>query len=163
MWSKQILHLGKQFNLMICLQNVLKTSLQDVLKTPWRCLEDVFARRLRDVLKRNLKTSWRCLEDALKTSLKHLENVSKVSWRRFCETSEIILKKEQKTTKQGKQWLIKISFYLGRQYCKNFKGWEITKTLDNKQKVYVRQFYGFEIALEYKRKTLSSIWKKVLF
>ena len=38
---------------------VLKISLQDVLKTSWRCLEDVFARRLEDVL----KTSWRRLED----------------------------------------------------------------------------------------------------
>ena len=34
-----------------------------VFKTSWRCLQDVFARRLEDVL----KTSWRCLEDALKT------------------------------------------------------------------------------------------------
>ena len=38
---------------------VLKISLQDVLKTSWRCLEEVFARRLEDVL----KTSWRHLED----------------------------------------------------------------------------------------------------
>ena len=44
---------------MIRLENVLKISLQDVLKTSWRCLEDVFARRLEDVL----KTSWRRLED----------------------------------------------------------------------------------------------------
>ena len=36
---------------MIRLENILKTSLQDVLKTSWRCLEDVFARRLQDVLK----------------------------------------------------------------------------------------------------------------
>ena len=42
-----------------------------VLKTSWRCLEDVFARRLEDVLKtswRRLgKTSWKRLEDVLKT------------------------------------------------------------------------------------------------
>ena len=71
---------------MIRLENVLKTSLQDVLKmswarlqnalktswryleevnilkTSWRCLEDVFARRLEGIL----KMSWRCLEDVLK-------------------------------------------------------------------------------------------------
>ena len=67
---------------MIHLENVLKISLQDVLKmswrrlqnvlkTSWRCLEDVFARRLEDVLKtswRHLgKTSWKRLEDVLKT------------------------------------------------------------------------------------------------
>ena len=40
---------------MIRLENVLKISFQDVLKTSWRCLEDVFARRLENVL----KTSWR--------------------------------------------------------------------------------------------------------
>ena len=37
-----------------------------VFKTSWRCLQDVFARRLEDVLKtswrRLSKTSWRCLE-----------------------------------------------------------------------------------------------------
>ena len=50
-----------------------------VLKTSWRCLEDVFARRLEDVLKtswRHLgKTSWRRLEDVLKTSWRRLEDV----------------------------------------------------------------------------------------
>ena len=54
-WPRQILDLGKQFNLMIRLENVLKISLQDVLKMSWRRLEDVF------------KTSWRRLEDVLKT------------------------------------------------------------------------------------------------
>ena len=64
---------------MIRLENILKISLQDVLKTSWRCLEDVFARRLEDVLKtswRHLgKTSWRRLEDVLKTSWRRLEDV----------------------------------------------------------------------------------------
>ena len=64
---------------MIRLENVLKISLQDVLKTSWRCLEDVF----QDVL----KTFWRRLEDVLKTSWKRLEDVLKMSWRRFCKTS----------------------------------------------------------------------------
>ena len=35
-----MLELGKQFNLMIRLQNVLQTSLQDLLKMPLRRLED---------------------------------------------------------------------------------------------------------------------------
>ena len=35
-----MLELGKQFNLMIRLQNVLQTSLHDVLKMPLRRLED---------------------------------------------------------------------------------------------------------------------------
>ena len=39
---------------MVCLENVLKISLQVFLKTFWRRLEDV------------LKTSWRRLEDVLK-------------------------------------------------------------------------------------------------
>ena len=62
-WSTQILELGKQFNLMIHLQNILKASLQDVLKMSWRR----FCRRLEDVLKTSWrrfgKMSWRCLED----------------------------------------------------------------------------------------------------
>ena len=92
--------------LKISLQDVLKMSwrrLQNVLKTSWRCLEDVFARRLEDVL----KTSWRRLEDVLKTSwrrlediwprriywswLRRLEDVFKASWRRLLKmkTKEI--------------------------------------------------------------------------
>ena len=47
-----------------------------VFKTSWRCLQDVFARRLEDVL----KTSWRCLEEVLKTSWRRLEDVF---WRRM--------------------------------------------------------------------------------
>ena len=71
LWPRQILDLGKQFNLMIRLENILKISFQDVLKMSWRCLEDVFERRLEDVL----KPSWRCLENVLKTSSERLENV----------------------------------------------------------------------------------------
>ena len=54
---------------------VLKKSwwrLQNLLKTSWRCLEDIFAR---------------CLEDVLKTSWKRLEDILKMSWRRFCKAS----------------------------------------------------------------------------
>ena len=65
----------------------------------WRCLEDVFARRLEDVLKtfwrhlgmlswrrleNVLKTSWRCLEDVF---ARRLEDVLKMSWRHLGKTS----------------------------------------------------------------------------
>ena len=53
------------------LENVLKISLQDVLKMSWRHLEDVF------------KTSRRPFEDALKRSWRYLEEVLKTSWRRL--------------------------------------------------------------------------------
>ena len=67
-WPRQILDLEKQLNQMIRLENVLKTSLQDVLKMSSKSLEDV------------LKTSWRCLEDLLKT---FLQDVLKTFWRRL--------------------------------------------------------------------------------
>ena len=56
---------------MIRLENVLKRSLQDVLKTSWRRLQNV------------LNKSWRCLEDVLKTSWRRLEDVLKTSWKRL--------------------------------------------------------------------------------
>ena len=66
---------------MIHLENVLKISLQDVLRTSSKRLEDVlkmswrrFSRRLEDVL----KTSWRRLEDVY---ARRLEDVLKTSWR----------------------------------------------------------------------------------
>ena len=87
---------------MIRLENVLKISLQDVLKTSWRCLEDVFQdvlktfwRRLEDVLKTFLqdvlKTSWKRLEDVLKTYSQDEyigldQDVLKTSWRRLLKT-----------------------------------------------------------------------------
>ena len=63
-------------------EHVLKTSWKHVIKnsttwwyTPWKCLEDIFARCLEDVV----KTSWKRLEDALKTfwktSQRRLEDV----------------------------------------------------------------------------------------
>ena len=73
---------------------VLKKSwwrLQNLLKTSWRCLEDIFARCLEDVLKTSwkrleniLKTSWRCLEDVF---ARHLEDVLKTSWQVVLKTS----------------------------------------------------------------------------
>ena len=75
---------------MIPLENVFKTSLQDVLKISWRriqnvlktswsYLEEVFARRLEDVLKTSLqdvlKISWRRIQNVLKRSWRYLEEV----------------------------------------------------------------------------------------
>ena len=60
---------------MVLLENVLKISLQDVLKMSWRRLENV------------LKTSWRRLEEILKMFWRRLEDVLKTSWRSFGETS----------------------------------------------------------------------------
>ena len=59
---------------MIPLQNILKASLQDVLKMSWTRLSDLlkmFSKRLEDALARRLeevlKTFWKRLEDVLKT------------------------------------------------------------------------------------------------
>ena len=49
-----------------------------VLKTSWRCLEDV------------LKTSWRYLEDVF---ARRLEDVLKTSWRRMTKTNILVLTK----------------------------------------------------------------------
>ena len=56
---------------MIRLENVLKISLQDVLKMSWRLFEDA------------LKRSWRRFKDVLKTSSKRLEDILKTSGRRL--------------------------------------------------------------------------------
>ena len=57
-----------------------------LVKTYWRCLEDVFSvtffclpRRLEDIL----KTSWRRLEDVLEDEKCYAEDVFKTSWRRL--------------------------------------------------------------------------------
>ena len=72
---------------MIRLENVLKRSLQDVLKTSWRCLEDVFARRLEDVLKTYDQDDYIGLDqDVLKTSSEDVwvRRIS-LSWSRCFE------------------------------------------------------------------------------
>ena len=76
---------------MIRLENVLKISLQDVLKTSSKRLEDGLkmswrrsSRRLEDVLKSFLqdvlKTSWKRFEDVL---ARRLEDVLKTTWKRL--------------------------------------------------------------------------------
>ena len=85
--------LARTFYLMISLENVLKTSLQNILKMSWRRLEDVFNtpwRRFETVLKKFfqdvLKTFWSCLEDVLARRLQDvlktfLQEVLKTSWK----------------------------------------------------------------------------------
>ena len=83
---------------MIRFENVLKRSLQDVLKTSWRRLQNVLNKSWR-CLEDVLKTSWRRLEDVLKTFLqdvlktswRRLENVLKTSWRRMTKTIMLVL------------------------------------------------------------------------
>ena len=84
MCPRQILELGKQFNLMIRLQNILKASLQDVLKMSWRRFCKTSWRHLENVL----KTSW---QDVLKMSWRRLENVLKTSWRRMAKANILVL------------------------------------------------------------------------
>ena len=76
-WLSQIFDLGKQFTLMIRLENTFARRLKYVLETSSkrleeRCLEDVFTKRLEDswrcMAKKNIlvliKTSWRLLRDS---------------------------------------------------------------------------------------------------
>ena len=105
LWPREIFDLGKQFNLMIHLGNVLKTSLQNVLKMSWRlfCKTSsrrrswrhfckTFSRRLEDVLKTFLqdvfKTSWKHRENVLERCL---ENVLKTSWKCMSKTNVLVL------------------------------------------------------------------------
>ena len=79
-------HLTNMLNTSQRLVNKNSLTWWYVFKTSWRCLQDVFARRLEDVL----KTSWRRLEDVLKT---FLQDVLKTSWRRMAKTNILVLTK----------------------------------------------------------------------
>ena len=85
------------------------------MKTSWRCLEDIFARRFEDVSKtpwkRLSKTFWRCLEDVLKTSWRCLKDVLarflfKMSWRHL---EDVFKKSGRRMTKTNILVLIKTS------------------------------------------------------
>ena len=101
MWPRQILELGKKFDLMIRFQNLLKASFhdvwktflqtswrrfEDVLKASWSCLEDVFARRLEDVLARRLEDVWP--RRIYWSRSKRLEDVF---WRRMTKANIFVL------------------------------------------------------------------------
>ena len=78
---------AEQYNLIIRPESALKTSLQDVLKMSWRCLQNAYK-----------VSSWRCLEDVLKTSWRCLEDVLKMTWRSFYNTSWRRLEEVLKTS-----------------------------------------------------------------
>ena len=63
-------------------EDIFPRGLEYLFKMSWRCLEDIFARRLEDVIARLLEDSW----NVLKTSSELLEDVWKMSWTRFCKT-----------------------------------------------------------------------------
>ena len=79
---------------MIRLENVLKISLQDLLKMSWRRLQNVLKMSWRCFCKASfedfLKTSW---QDVLKTSWSHLENFLKTPWRRMAKTNILVMTK----------------------------------------------------------------------
>ena len=123
---------------------------EDVLKTSWKRLEDVFSviffclpRRLENVLKtswthncktscnRILNTSWKRLEDIIarrlaNTSWTRLEDVLKTSWRRLARHLEDVLKTSWKT----KSVTLKTSWRRLEDVLENKKcllGWMSTK------------------------------------
>ena len=69
---------GNIFCFIRCLENVLKTSCKEILKTSWRNFEDVFGRRIAN-------TSWRRLGDVLEDEnllrWRRLEDVLETSWK----------------------------------------------------------------------------------
>ena len=73
MWPRQILELGKQFNLMVRLWNILKASLQDTLKMPWRRLQE-----MTEVSVSSYKSRWECSN-------------SRVTWRIWNKIHWIVL------------------------------------------------------------------------
>ena len=139
---------------MIRLENVLKISLQDVLKTfwrhlqsvlktSWRCFEDVFARRMEDVLKTSWgrigKTSWRRLENFLKTSWRCMAKANifvliKTSWRRL---QDVFWRRRRKMSSRR---LHQDELLLGKLY-QNFSK-IFFKKLSKKIERTVKTFYG---------------------
>ena len=103
----------RQINLMIRIENVLKTSLQDLLKLSWRrlenvlkmfwrCLEDIFPRRLENFLAKRLEDVWKTfLQDVLlkmfsrrlgMMSWRHLEDVLKTYPDEYISLDQDVLK-----------------------------------------------------------------------
>ena len=135
--------------------------LENVLKTSWRCFEDIFARRLKDVSKtpwkRFSKTSWRCLEDALKTSWKHFENVLarrledvlKMSWKRL----EDVLKTYDEDGYIGlDQEVLKTSW---RRFLKT-KTKDVFKTSPSRRMFAVMEFFLTWQEIRAKKENISS-------
>ena len=103
------------------LQDVLKTFLQDFLITFWRCLEDILARRLEGAL----KMSWRRLEDVLKTSWRHMTKANifvliKTSWRRL---EDVFWSRRRKTSSRHLQTSSSRQIFAGWK-----QNWKISNT-----------------------------------
>ena len=79
-WPWQMLELGKQFNLMIHFEDVLKVSWRWLCKTIWPNVLKISWRRLKDVLKMSRRRFWKSV---LKASPRRLQDVLKTSWRRL--------------------------------------------------------------------------------
>ena len=90
-----------------CHSGKLKTSSKHLTKMPWRCLEDVFARGLEDVLKtfwiRLGKTSWRRMTKTnILVLIKVLKTSSEDVWvRRICSSWSRHLEDVFKTSSRG--------------------------------------------------------------
>ena len=106
-----------------CLEEIFAGPLADVLKTSSRFFQEVFARRLEDVLKtcwRHLsKTFWRRFEDALKTHdqdeyIRLDQDTLKMSWRRLLKM------KTKDDFKPFSRRLYQDKCFLG-SVCKNWK------------------------------------------
>ena len=134
-WPRQILDLGKQFDLMIRLENVLKTSLQDFLKMSWRGLCNTSWRRLENVFEDVLKRSWKRLEDVLKTSWRRLEDV----WPRRIYWSWSRLLEEVLETSSEDAWLRRIYSSWSRPLLKT-KTKDVFKTSSSR-----RMFAGLNL------------------
>ena len=75
-----------------------------IFKTSWRCLQDMYWRRLQNIFsvtifrfsrrlwKHLAKKSWRHLKDVLRTSQKTFEDVVETSWKRLGRLEIVTLK-----------------------------------------------------------------------
>ena len=111
--------------------------LENVFKTSWRFLENLFVRRLEDVL----KTFWR-----------RLENVFKTSWRRMTKTNILVLIK----TSSEEVWVRRIYSSWWRRLQKKMK--DVFKTPSSRQ-----MFAGFKIFTDCHKKKHADLSNGGLF
>ena len=111
------------------LEDIFARRLQDVLKTSSKRLEDVLKTFLQDVLKTSwqdvLKMSWRRLEDVLKTSWRHMTKANifvliKTSWRRL---EDVFWSRRRKTSSRHLQTSSSRQIFAGWK-----QNWKISNT-----------------------------------
>ena len=161
---------------MIRLEQVLKTSLQDALKTSWRCLEDVFARRLEDVLKTYSQGEYIGLDqDVLKTSSEdvRLRQTYSSRWRRLENVLKILLQDVLKMSWRRLQNVLKTSWRCLEDVLKTFLQ-DVLKTswkrLEDVLKTYSQDEYiGLDQDVFWRRKAKANIfvliktsWRRLL-